>query len=60
MRFANDSALAAEGVGDVLIKRNDGKQSLISNVLYITGMKSNLLSIGQLYEKNYKIVIEDK
>lgn len=60
VRFANDSALAAEGIGDVLIKRKYGKHSLISNVLYIPGMKSNLLSIGQLSEKNYKIVIEDK
>lgn len=60
VKFANDSALAAEGVGDVLIKRKDGKQSLISNVLYIPGMKSNLLSIGQLVEKNYRVVIEDK
>jgi hypothetical protein len=41
VRFENDSALAAEGICDVLIKRNDGKQSLISNVLYIPGVKSN-------------------
>lgn len=33
---------------------------MISNVLYIPGMKSNLFSIGQLIEKNYKVMIEDK
>ncbi|GAU26641.1 hypothetical protein TSUD_102510 [Trifolium subterraneum] len=60
VKFGNDSTLAAEGVGDVLIMRKDSKQSLISNVLYIPGMKSNLLSIGQLIEKNYKVVIEDR
>ncbi|GAU38503.1 hypothetical protein TSUD_396200 [Trifolium subterraneum] len=60
VKFGNDSTLAAEGVGDVLIMRKYGKQSLISNVLYIPGMKSNLLSIGQLIEKNYKVVIEDR
>ncbi|GAU36961.1 hypothetical protein TSUD_57390 [Trifolium subterraneum] len=54
------SKISAEGVGDVLIMRKDGKQSLISNLLYIPGMKSNLLSIGQLIEKNYKVVIEDR
>ena len=46
VKFANDNTLAAEGIGDVLIMRKDGKRSVISNVLYIPGMKSNLLSIG--------------
>ena len=60
VKFANDNTLAAEGVGDVLIMRKDGKRSVISNVLYIPGMKSNLLSIEQLVEKNYKVSIDDK
>ena len=46
VKFANDNTLAAEGVGDVLIMRKDGKRSVVSNVLYMLGMKSNLLSIG--------------
>src|SRR3954467_2755777 len=60
VKFTNDNTLAAEGIGDVLIMRKDGKMSVISNVLYIPGMKSNLLSIAQLVEKNYKVSIEDK
>ena len=60
VKFANDNTLAAEGVGDVLIMRKDGNRSVISNVLYIPGMKSNLLSIGKLVEKNYKVSIKDK
>ena len=40
--------------------RKDGKRSVISNALYIPGMKSNLLSIGQLVEKNYKVLIKYK
>src|SRR3954463_9149709 len=60
VKFANDNTLEAEGIGDVMITRKDGKRSVISNVLYIPGMKSNLLSIGQLVEKNYKVSIEDK
>jgi hypothetical protein len=52
VRFADDSTVAVKGVGDVSIKRKDGKLSLISNVLYIPGMKCNLLSIGQLLEKD--------
>jgi hypothetical protein len=60
VRFADDSIVAVKGVGDVSIKRKDGKLSLISNVLYIPGMKCNLLRIGQLLEKDYKIVMEKK
>ena len=60
VKFANDNTLAVEGVGDVLIMRKDSKRSVISNVLYIPGMKSNLVNIGQLFEKNYKISIKDK
>ena len=60
VKFANDNTLEAEGIGDVMIMRKYGKRSVISNVLYIPCMKSNLLSIGQLVEKNYKVTVEDK
>jgi hypothetical protein len=60
VKFVNGNTLAAEGVGDVLIMRKDGKRSVISNVLYIPSMKSNFLRIGQLVEKNYKVSIGDK
>jgi len=60
VKFADDSTLSAEGIGEVLIKKKDGGQSLISEVLYIPGMKSNLLSIGQLLEKGYRVLLEDK
>lgn len=57
-KFTNDSSLAAEGIGDALIMNKNGKQLLNSNVLYISGMKSNLLSIDQLTGKNYKVLIK--
>ncbi|GAU36929.1 hypothetical protein TSUD_332020 [Trifolium subterraneum] len=43
VRFANDSTMTAKGMGDVSIKRKDDKCSMISNVLYIPGIKCNLL-----------------
>ena len=46
VKFADDSTLAAEGIGDVAIRKKDGGSALISDVLYIPGMKSNLLSVG--------------
>lgn len=60
VKFTNDNTLVVEGIGDVLIMRKDEKRSVISNVLYIPGMKINLLSIGKLIEKKYKVLIGDK
>lgn len=57
MKFENDSTLACEGIGDVLIMRKYGKKSLISNMIYIPCMKNKLLSIGKLTGKNYKVMI---
>ena len=60
MNFADDSKLVSQGIGKVMIERRDGKQSLITDVLYVPSMKSNLLSLGQLLEKGYKMIMENK
>lgn len=60
VRFADDSTLSAAGLGRVLIRRKDGNPSFISDVLYVPGMKSNLLSLGQLLEKGYVMRMENK
>ncbi|XP_050888533.1 uncharacterized protein LOC127093634 [Lathyrus oleraceus] len=60
VKFADDTTLSVEGVGDVLIGKRNGGHSRIKDVLYIPGIKCNLLSIGQLLERGYKIRLEDK
>ncbi|XP_050893480.1 uncharacterized protein LOC127100379 [Lathyrus oleraceus] len=60
VKFADDTTLSAEGVGDVLIGKKNGGHSRIKDFLYIPGIKCNLLSIGQLLERGYKIRLEDK
>jgi hypothetical protein len=45
IRFADNRTIPAEGVGDVLIKGKKGNQALITGVLYVPAMKTNLLSI---------------
>jgi hypothetical protein len=59
VKFADDSTINAERIGNVSIKRKDGDYSLISDVLNVYGMKCNLLSTGKLLEKNYKVNMED-
>lgn len=57
VKFANDSTLTIEGMGDVIIKRKNGSQAVISNVLFVPTMKCNLLSIWQLVEKGYIVIM---
>jgi transposase InsO family protein len=60
IRFADDSVVKAEGIGKVRIQCKDGRNTSISDVLYVPTMKSNLISIGQLLEKGYVVKMEDK
>lgn len=60
VKFTDDTTLADDGIDDVLIMRRDDGHSLIKYVLYILGIKCNLLSIGQLFDKGYKIHMENK
>ena len=58
IKLADNRALAAEGMGNIVIKKKDGKATLIEDVLFIPGMKCNLMSLGQLIEKGFSIIIK--
>ena len=55
--FADDNTLKVEGAEDVVILRIDGSKAVISNVLFVSEMKCNLLSIGQLVQKGFTVVM---
>ncbi|MCH80525.1 copia-type polyprotein [Trifolium medium] len=57
VKLADCSSLEAEGMGNIVIKTNSGKRAVIENVLYVPGMKCNIMSIGQLMEKDFSINI---
>ncbi|XP_027191822.1 uncharacterized protein [Cicer arietinum] len=58
VRFADNRTVDAKGTGDLLIRREDGKKALITEVLYVPAMKSNLISIGQLLEKGFNMNLQ--
>lgn len=60
VKFKDDTTLAHDWIDGVLIMRRDDGHSLIKDVLYILGIKCNLLIIGQFLEKGYKIHMENK
>lgn len=60
VKFADDNTLSAPRMGKVLIQKKNGDHSFIYDVLYVPGMKNNLLSFGQLLEKGYKMDMKDR
>lgn len=59
IKLANNSSLQAEGIGDVVIHRSNGGKTMIKDVLYVPEMKCNLLSVGQLVEKDFLVVMKN-
>ncbi|GKU89832.1 hypothetical protein SLEP1_g3918 [Rubroshorea leprosula] len=59
VKFGDNSTIAVKGKGKVTIRAKDNSIQTISNVLYVPNLKSNLLSLGQLQEKGYEILIKD-
>ncbi|XP_019435953.1 PREDICTED: uncharacterized protein LOC109342422 [Lupinus angustifolius] len=55
VRFADNRVIQAKGTDDVLIKRKDDKHAMITDVLYVPNMRSNLISMGQLLEKGFSM-----
>nr|GEZ55561.1 retrovirus-related Pol polyprotein from transposon TNT 1-94 [Tanacetum cinerariifolium] len=48
-----------KGKGKILIRPKDGSHQYISDVYNVPNLKSNILSVGQLLEKNYNIHFKD-
>ena len=57
--FGDLSKRPVKGKWKILITSTDGGQQLISDVYYIPRLKSNILSLGQLFEKGYEIQMKD-
>ncbi|GAU47317.1 hypothetical protein TSUD_377910 [Trifolium subterraneum] len=52
IQFADSRTVKSEGIGDMLIKGKDGNQVLITGVMYVLDVPSNILNIEQLVEKD--------
>ncbi|PNX77158.1 cysteine-rich receptor-like protein kinase 25-like protein, partial [Trifolium pratense] len=60
IKVADSNSIATEGMGNVVIQRNNGKKIVIEKVIYVPGMKCNLMSVVQLLEKGFRVVLEDE
>ncbi|KAK2388142.1 hypothetical protein QL285_061854 [Trifolium repens] len=60
IKLANNESIKAEGMGNVIVEMSNGKKAVIEKVLYVPGMQCNLMSVGKLISKGFKVVIEDE
>lgn len=58
--FGDNNQVNIVGKRIIAFKERTGKILHMHDTLYVPGLKHNLLSIGQLCLKNYKIVFEKK
>ena len=60
MELGDDSTYKIEGVGSTLLQLESGMVLHIDGVLYVPGLKKNLLSVVGLEDKGYKVLFMDK
>jgi hypothetical protein len=57
--MGNDVACKTKGIGKICLKLHDGSARVLEEVRYVTDMKKNLIYVGTLKEKGYKITMEN-
>jgi hypothetical protein len=58
VRFGDGSVTNIEGRGTILIKCKTGGHKALTGVYYIPCLRANIVSLGQMEEVGYKIVLE--
>ena len=60
MELGDESTYKIEGVVSTSLQPDSGTILHIDNVLYVLGLRKNLLSIDGLEDKSYKVFFMDK
>jgi hypothetical protein len=58
VKLGNDAKMSVMGKGNVKLFINE-KIHVVSNVYYLPGLNTNLLSVGQLQQKNVTLVFKE-
>jgi hypothetical protein len=58
--FGDASKVEVNGKGNMKFLQKNGKLEMVEDVYYILEIKSNILSVGQLMEKGFKIFMKKK
>ncbi|PNX85031.1 retrovirus-related Pol polyprotein from transposon TNT 1-94 [Trifolium pratense] len=60
VKLADDRSIQAEGTGNMVIKRKNDSSTTVEDILFVPGMDYNLLSVGQLIEKDFSVSIKNE
>ena len=60
MELGDDSTYKIDGVGSTSLQLDSGADLHIDDVLYVPGLKKNLLSVAGLEDKGYRALFMDK
>jgi hypothetical protein len=58
--FGDASKVEVKGQGTVSYLQKDGLVGSIQDVYYVSDLKTNILSMGQLMEKGYSVLMKDR
>ena len=59
VKIGDGKKLEVEGKGTIIVQGKGGNKTLIQEVLYVPELAQNLLSVGQLILKNYKLLFDN-
>jgi len=57
--LGDDFIVRAEGVGSVSFMRESQTPMTVKGVLYVPGLRKNLISVSAIEDKGYRVVFED-
>ena len=57
--MGNDVACKTQGIGSIRLKLHNGSIRVLTDVRYVSDLKKNLLSLGTLDSKGFRISIQD-
>jgi len=60
VRFGDGSVAQIEGIGTVLFSCKNGEHRTLPNVYYLPRLTANIISVGQLDEGGYQVLVEDR
>ena len=60
VELGDDTTYKIEGVGTTSLQLESGTVLHIEDILYVPGLKKNLLSVAGLEDKGYQVIFMDK
>lgn len=57
--LVDNSSLQAKGTCNIVIQGSNKEKTMIKDILYIPGMKCNLLSVRQLVKKGFSVLMKN-